>query len=224
MLLSDFIKLCAVAFLLCSSCSVRQTAENNNSIPHVIEEAETGIPFQNREPETFQTEIVVTNFYGGESKEKRYFLARSGERRLMIFNRGEAGETSVLQTADGKKFAIDKAKKIYTERQIQTGQTGSELIDFLTTEWLNQKNDAVFENLGMENDLTKYRVRFNGSNASEIFVFIDGKLNLPVKQEFYSVSGEQKNLTLLVEMKNFLPSADENLFELPQDYKRAENK
>ena len=224
MLLSDFIKLFAFALLLCSSCSIWHPAENNNSIPHVIEEAETGIPFQNKEPETFQTEIVVTNFLNGESKEKRYFLARSGARRLTIFNRGETSETSILQTADGKAFAIDKAKKIYTERQIQTVQTGGEIIEFLTTEWLNKKNDAAFENLGTENRLTKYRVRLAGSNSSEIMIFVDENLNLPVKQESYSISGENRILTFSVEMKNFLPSADENMFELPQDYKRVENK
>ncbi len=223
MLLSDFIKLFALALLLCSSCSVWQPSENNNSIPHVIEEAETGIPFQNKEPETFQTEIVVTNFLN-ESEEKRYFLARSGARRLTIFNRGETGESSVLQTADGKIFAIDKAKKVYTERQVPTGQTGGELIEFLTTEWLNKKTDAVFEKLGTENRLTKYRVRLVGSNSSEITIFVDENLNLPVKQEFYSISGENRILTFSVEMKNFLTSADENLFKLPQDYKRAENK
>ncbi len=224
MLLSDFTKLFAFALLLCSSCSVWQPAENNNSTPHVIEEAETGIPFQNKEPEIFQTEIVVTNFLNGASEEKRYFLARSGTQRLTIFNRGETGETAVLQSADGKTFFINNERKSYRENQTQSGQTGGELIEFLTTEWLNQKTDAEFENLGAENNLTKYRVRFANSNASEIVIFVDGNLNLPVKQEFYSVSGENRTMTFSVEMKNFLPSADENLFKLPQDYKRAENK
>lgn len=218
-----FIKLFAFVILLCSSCGGLQSAENSNSTPHIIEESEAGIPFQNKEPETFQTEIIVTNLANGEKEEKKYFLARRGATRLTVFNRGEKEEISLLQTADGKTFFINKERKNFRESQSQTGQMSGELIEFLTTEWLNQKTDAAVENLGQENNLTKYRVRFAGSNASEIIVFVDENLKLPVKQEFYSVSNEQKTLMLSVEMKNFLPSADENLFKLPQDYKKAEN-
>jgi hypothetical protein len=131
---------------------------------------------------------------------------------------------SVLQTADGKTFFINNEKKSYQEKQIQPEPSNNELGEFLTTDWLNQKTDAVFENLGAENNLTKYRVRLAGSNVSEILIFVDENLKLPVKQEFYSVAGEQRTVTFSVELKNFLTSTDENLFKLPQDYKRMETK
>lgn len=225
MFLSGFVKnFLAFAFLFCSSCGGWQSAKNINSPPHIAEEAEIGIPFQNKEPDEFQADVVVTNFLNGEKIEKRYFLARRGSRHLTVFNRGEKTENSILETIDGRVFFIDKENKIYRESPNQSGKTGGELNEFLTTEWLNQKRDAAFENLGAENSLTKYRVRLDDSTNSEILIFVDENLKLPVKQEFYSVSGEQKTLTLSVEIKNFLTSADENLFILPQDYKRSETK
>lgn len=212
------------AFLFCPACGVWQSAKNVNSAPHVTEEIKTGIPFENKEPEAFQTEIVVTSYTNGEKSEKKYFLARNGAQRLTIFNRGEPNEASVLQTRDGKTFFLDGGKKTFRENQNPVGQGSGELNEFLTTEWLNQKTDAAFENLGTENNLTKYLVRLAGSNASEIFIYEDENLKIPVKQEFYSVSGEQKTLFFSVELKNFQTSADENLFKLPQDYKRVEAK
>ena len=216
--LFDFVKLILVfALLMSASCGVWQSAENVNSTLHVTEDIETGIPFQNKEPEQFQTEIIVSNFTGGEKNERRYFLARNGANRLIVFNRGEKSETSVLQTAEGKTFFINDEKKSYQEKQTKAAPTGGELGEFLTTEWLNQKTDAAFENLGAENNLTKYRVRLGDSKVSEILIFVDENLKLPVKQEFYSVSGEQKTLMFSVELKNFSLQADK-LFELPKNY------
>lgn len=219
MLLSGFVRFFFVfAFLMSASCSVWQSAENINSAPHISVEIETGIPFQNKEPDIFQTEIVVTNFTGGEKNEKRYFLARNGMRHLTVFNRGEKGETSVLQTADSKTFFINNEKKSYQEKPPSVGQSRGELSEFLTTEWLNQKTDAAFENLGAENNLTKYRLRLAGSTSSEILIFVDENFKLPVKQEFYSTSGEQKTLMFSVELKNFSLQAEDKLFELPKNY------
>lgn len=219
MLLSDFVKLLLVfALLLPGSCSVWQSAENINSAPHITEEIETGIPFQNKEPEQFQTEIVITNLTGGEKNERRYFLARNGAQRLTVFNRGEKKQTSVLQTTGGKIFFISDEKKNYREKPSPAAQTGNELSEFLTTKWLNQKTNAAFEKLGAENNLTKYRVRLADSNASEILIFVDENLKLPVKQEFYSTSGEEKTLMFSVELKNFSLQAEDKLFDLPKNY------
>ena len=82
----------------------------------------------------------------------------------------------------------------------------------------------VLKNSRTENNLTNYRIKLGSSAESEIVLTYDENLKLPVKQEFYSISGEQKVLTMTVELKNFQLSADEKLFVLPQDYKRVETK
>ena len=141
--------LCVSIFLFCSTaCSFWQTAENTNSnVPHISEEPQTGIPFENKEPETFQAEIVVTNFLDGEQTEKVYFAARAGNKSLTVFNRGEQTEYSILN--DGGKFIfINQETKTFRETgSVSDGVSSDETLEFLTTEWLNRKTDASFEKL-----------------------------------------------------------------------------
>lgn len=216
----------ASVFLFCSSCSFWQTAENTNSnTPPISDETKTDIPFENKEPETFQTEIVVTNFLNSEQTEKIYFLARSGNKSLTVFNRGEKTEHSVFKDGSKTIFINRETKTLRETENVANGiSTSDETLEFLTTEWLNRQMDASFEKLGTENNQTNYRIRLGDSSLSEIILTYDETLKLPVKQEFYSFTGEQKILTMTVELKNFQLSADENLFVLPQDYKRAETK
>ena len=217
----------ASVFLFCStSCSFWQTAESTNShAPQISEEIKTGIPFESKEPERFQTEIVVTNFLNGEKIKKNYFVARNKNKNLTIFNYGEKSEHSVLNDG-GKTVFIDSENKIVREAENDSNSVSmpDETLDFLTTEWLNRKTDTSFEKIGTENNLTNYRVKLGDSANSEIILTYDETLKLPVKQEFYSISGEQKTLTMTFELKNFQISADEKLFVLPQDYKSAETK
>ncbi len=223
-----FIKLkCFLAFILlfCASCGFWQTAENTNlNAPQISEEIKTGIPFESKEPDAFQTEIVVTNFLNGEKSEKVYFAARNGNKSLTVFNRGEKSEHSILIDG-GKTFFFNNENKTFRETEGDLNAVSAdEMSEFLTSRWLNRKIDAKFEKLGTENNLTNYRVTHGNSAASEIILIYDENLKMPVKQEFYSISGEAKILTMTVELKNFQPSADEKLFVLPQDYKRAETK
>lgn len=221
------IKVFVIIFVLfCSSCGFWRSAENAdfNSIA-ISDDAKTGVPFESREPETFQTEIVVTTFLNGESSEKKYFLARSGNKLLTVFSRGEKAENSVLN--DGAKtFFINGAAKTFRENQNVSNEVSAqdETLEFLTNEWLSRKTGASFEKLETNNNLTNYRIRLNDSSASEIILTYDESHKMPVKQEFYSISGEQKTLMMTIEMKNFQTPADEKLFVLPQDYKRVETK
>ncbi|MEO6587904.1 MAG: hypothetical protein ABIP06_01135 [Pyrinomonadaceae bacterium] len=220
-------KIFALVFLFCSTaCNFWQTAENTNSnAPQISEETKTGIPFEIKEPGAFQTEIVVTNFLNGEKAETMYFVARTENRNLTVFNRGKKNEHSVL-TDGGKTIFFDKENKTFRENaNVADGVSASdETLEFLTTEWLNRKTGVSFEKLQTENNLTNYRVRLGDSINSEIILTYDETLKMLVKQEFYSISGEQRTLTMRVELRNFQTSADEKIFVLPQDYKRAETK
>lgn len=217
----------ASIFLFCTtSCSFWQTAKNTNSSDlKISDEAKSDIPFESKEPDIFQTEIVITNFSNDEKTEKVYFIARSGNKTLTVFNRGAKTENSVLN--DGaKRYFINGETKTFRENQTVSGgnSTSDETLEFLTTEWLNRKTAASFEKLETENNLTNYRVRLNDAAASEIILTFDETIKLPVKQEFYRILNEAKILTMTIEMKNFQTSADENIFVLPQDYKRTETK
>ena len=204
-----------------SACRFEPQPENTNVVPFVAGEIKTGIPFSTREPDVFQAEIIITANAGSEITKKKYFVARNGERRLTVFNRGEKGEKTILQT--DKVFVIDGAKKNFREISGKTASFADDnLKSFLTTEWLAEKKEASFENLGAENNLTKFRVRLNDSTNSEILIFVDENLKMPVRQEFYSVSGEQKTLMFSVELENYQTRAEESLFVIPEDFKKIE--
>lgn len=219
-LLKNFLVLSA---LFCSSCQAWQSAENVNTEAIVAEEIETGIPFSTAEPEVFQAEIVVSA--GGE--EKKFFTARNKARHLTVFDRGEKDEITVLLTENGETFVVNHEKKTFRKDQNGVGDSSNgdrNLLDFLTTKWLVEKRDATFEKLGAESNLTKYRVRFDDLSNSEILVFVDENLKIPVRQEFYSLADGQKNLLYSVEVRNFKLQAEDNLFELPKDYREISPK
>lgn len=223
MLLSNSAKvffISLLALLLFSSCRLWQKAENKTPAPtpFVAEEIKSEIPFATTEPETFQAEFVVT----ADGKEDKTFIARNGNLRRYDFNYGQKIQVSVVQTADGKSFVVFQNKKIYAENSKDaTAQSLENPFDFLTTEWLNQKADARFERLDAENGFMKYRVSLGDNQIAESIIWVDENTGLPVRQEFYSTSGEQRSLNFTFEMKNFKPQTDALLFEVPKDFHKV---
>ena len=206
-----------LALTIFSACAFRQAESETNSPPISIGETKSEVPFATKEPDNFQAEFVVS-ISGAEDKT---FVARNNLNRRYDYNYGEKNQFSVIQTADGKSFLVLTEKKIFSEN---TGNAvkknfGNSL-DFLTTEWLNEKPDAKFENLGAESGFVKYRVIFGDNQKSEAIVFVDEKTGLPFKQEFYSLEGEQKTLYFTFEIKNFQPQADKTLFVIPKDFRK----
>ena len=57
-----------------------------------------------------------------------------------------------------------------------------------------------------------------------MLIYFDENVKIPTKQEFYSVSGEQKTLTFSVAVKNFKTPADEKLFDPPKDFRKVSAK
>ena len=218
MISSKSLKFILLFTLVCaSSCKYWQNSSNSNSNVAVkqpeIADIQSEIPFPTKEPEIYQAEIIVKN----DGEEEKTFIARSNGR---FFSRN--GEIGTLQIDANKSFLINFAKKIYVENigksATKTESSGETLNDFLTTEWLNQKTDAKFENMGAENGLTKYRVMFE---ASESLIFIDENYKMTVRQEFYSIEGETKNLVYSIELQNIKLIADEQLFEIPKDFRKV---
>lgn len=216
MISSKSLKFILIFTLVClSSCKHWQKSSNEPVVikePEIIE-IKSEIPFATKEPETFQTEIIVKN----EGEEEKTFIAKS-KGRFLIRN----GETATLQIDANKSFLINFAKKIYVENTgkslVKIENPGETLNDFLTTEWLNQKTDAKFENLGVENGLTKYRASFE---ASESLIFVDENFKIPIRQEFYSIDGEAKTLVYSMELQNLKLIAEEQLFEVPKDFRKV---
>ncbi len=217
----------ALFLIFTSACGFWRGGEGATPtpVPSVTQEIKSEIPFSTVEPEIYQTEIVNQTYAGSEKTERIFFTARNGTNRLTVFNVGDGDETSLLEAAGGQTFSIHRARKIYAENQSNPQPAEGTLNDFLKTEWLNQKTPAAFESLGKENNLAKFRVSLGDAQnqPSEILIFVDENLRLPVRQEFY-VAGDgsgQKTPVFSVELRNFKTTLDEKLFELPKDYRKV---
>lgn len=222
MLSLNFIKfyaLLALILLTAPACRFWQTSGTGTPAPTTFsaDELKSETPFSTKEPDNFQAEIVVT----ANAVESRSLTAKNGANRRYDYRYGEKNQLTVLQT--DKNYLVLPAKKIYAEDSPQsTISAPDDWQDFLSKEWLNAKTPAKFEKLETIDNITKYRV-VPGENAdSEIFVYSDEKLGMPVKQEFYSTNGEQKTLNFTVEIKNLKLQTDDNLFAIPADFKKIQ--
>jgi len=56
---------------------------------------------------------------------------------------------------------------------------------------------------------------------SEILIYIDPTVGIPVKQEFFSVHDEQKTLQYTVELQNIVLEVEDSLFEIPKDLQKV---
>jgi hypothetical protein len=202
--------------LFCQACSFWRGQTDPTPAPFAAEEIKSAIPFSTKEPNVYQTEIVVT----ANGVKDVTFTARNETNRLTVYNFQTESETAVLELGANQTFLMAARRKIYAEKE----HGGVETADFLTAELLNQNTDARFETLGAENNLVKYRVKLDESQNSEVIIFVDEKIGLPVKQEFYSVRDEQRILTSTVELRNFNFSADAKFFEVPKDYRKVSSK
>lgn len=227
MFLPKSVKFSVVFMLLFGqACGIWQGAQSQNanslSATSAAQESKFAVPFSTREPDVYQAEIVLTNYSGAEKSERKIFTARNAAKLRCDYENG----ISFLQTDRNQSFLINGDRKIYAENQTNSGalnETGNELKDFLTVEWLNEKRGATFEKLGTTDDLTEFRLRLKDApNAnSETLIFIDEKLKIPVRQEFYAANGEQKTLVFSTELRNLRLEADEKLFELPKGLRKV---
>lgn len=221
MIRANLIKCSLVLILiLCFSIACRRSDDNSHETPDaarfVADELKSEIPFSTKEPEQFQTEIVITTTH---KTERRTFFARNGARRRFDFDFGTKNQITSLQT--DRNYLVLPEKKIYTEVGRSSIALPDEWTGFLTTEWLNQKHEANFEKLETSESLTKYRVKIAESGFSEILIYVDEISNLPVRQEFFSVTDNQKHLIYTVELKNLKLQTDESLFALPTGFRKV---
>jgi paraquat-inducible protein B len=205
--------------IFCSSCKYFQNSANSNTSSNQtnISEFETDEIYSTKEPETFQAEIVEKTEDGEIEKT---FIAKSGQRFLV-----KKDQIGTLKIDANKSYAINFSKKIYVENEEKFGEiketkdaTEETLQQFLTNEWLNQKSDAKIEDVGTENGLRKFQAKFE---SSEVLIFVDETLKLPIRQEFYSLDGEQKSLTYSFEIQGFKLLVDETNFEIPKDFRKV---
>ena len=196
--------------LLC--CQTVSTGENVNA----VERAKTEAPFPNKEPEKYQTEIWQTSARGTE----KFFIARDGAKWRIDSAYGAADQVTTLHT--DKDYVLASASKIYAEYPTSHGFDEREgMVSEISLGMLNGIERAIFEKLGTESGITKYRMTADVGSNLETFIYFDEKAGLPVKKEIFKIDGNHRVLDRSVELSGFKTEVDAALFILPKDFQKA---
>ena len=192
-----------------------------NTTGHAVRtlEAERSVaPFSTKEPENYQAIVVIAS--GGT--ERKLFTARKGARSRVDYDFGTPGQRTVVHS--DTDFVYSERLKIYADAQAsKSGRPPSELENDVTASLLSRRPNTVYESLGRENGLSKFRATSGEDNASEAVVFVDDAIGLPVRQEFYSVGGEgQKALRYTFEIRDVKLEADDSLFAVPTGARKVQ--
>ncbi len=210
-------------FSLNNGCTYFRQAFKKAEPPAAISQTDSNdaLPVLNLEPDIYEAEIVETISDGDESSETKTFIARNGAKRLTIFSFGEDAAISSLEIGANEKFLI--SYKDQTFAKLKNGApafpSGDSLEDFLTNEWLSQKSFAAFEKLEAENGLARFRVRLKEaeSESSSAIIYVDEKLHLPVKQEFFT--DENSPPVYVMKLQNIKLETEPKHFEVPSGFR-----
>jgi hypothetical protein len=208
------------ATILVSGCGYFQKAADTEIEPEPV----SAIPFSQKLPEKFKADVLIKTDGAAGTFEMKYFVARNGIQKLERFRVGKKNEFALLTTADNKSFRLTPADKKFVE--LERGKIGAQddsLSKSITSRWLNEKKSASFKDLGVADGLRKFEVTIEDSINSLVYIYIDEKLNFPVKQEFYIVDGKNRKLTYVYELRNISLTPEAGLFAVPGDYSAGES-
>lgn len=198
--------------LLLHGCQTVSTGENVNA----AERAKTEAPFPNKEPEKYQTEIWQTSARGVE----KFFMARDGAKWRLDSAFGAADQVTTLHT--DKDYVLAAASKTYAEYPATHGFDEREnMVSEISLGMLNGTERAIFEKLGTEAGITKYKMTADAGSTIETFIYFDEKLGIPVKKEIFKVDGGQRVLDRSVELSGFKTEVEAATFTLPKDYQKS---
>ena len=212
MLLSTPVKICVAALCLSpifAGCSLWRS--NDNTASFAASQSRNELPFATREPDVFQCEFVIRT---GET-ERRITLARDGLRRRIDYDTGTDEHRAVLITS--KEYLLYFKPKRYEERELSGGGGSG---DSLLSHLLHMRDFTEFEEVKRDGSVVQFRARINESDSSDVIVFFDEAIGLPVKQEHYSLEGDKRTLRYSVELRNFRKEVDPGVFEIPAGFRK----
>jgi outer membrane lipoprotein-sorting protein len=212
--LRKFFPVLGLLFLFIPACQIWQTLDNRPV--SAVDDPQNVFPFSTKTPDVYQTEVVITT---GPLTQK-YFIAKDHDKWRIDYSTGEPNELTILQ--NGTEHYLSLPKKIYAENTaVQTGAIAADNANDTMSDLMYHKPYADFEKLSHENNITTYKAKLNDSTSSEVLVYVDEAIGLPVKQEFYGINGDKKTLEYSVEFRNFKLNAGDDLFKIPDGFKKV---
>ena len=189
------------------------------------ETSETAVeaPFSSKFPDEFSADIEMTALSDGNSVVRKYFVANRGKRMLEKYNVGGSSEFWLLIDEEGDTYRLNPKEKSY--QKIETGPFSGRrdpLSKSLAARLIYRRSYKTFEKIGEVKGLQKYKVIAENSKETATYLFVDMKLNLPVRQESYSIKEGKEELVFKSEFKNINTEPTANLFVIPKDFSEAE--
>jgi hypothetical protein len=192
------------------------TSTESNQGLRSISDSSAGVPFASKEPETYRTLIV----FSSPGVDRRVFIARNGESLRLDFDPFADSALTVIRT--DREYLILEDERVYTERALGGARPADqEFIEDLTRQLLTHREEASYEELDVSDAVARYRVRLNNSAVSDSIVTVDRDLSLPVKQEFYSIAGDERRLQHTVELQDLKLDVAGVSFEVPEGCRRV---
>jgi outer membrane lipoprotein-sorting protein len=208
--LRKFFPVIGLVLLSLPACRFWQTADKPATLTG---EAANELPFSTKIPGIFQTRVVVT----AGTVTQKYFIAQAGDEWRIDYSAGEPDEVSIIY--NGVEYYVSFPKKICAEKPLNQGETAAP--DDVMSDLLYHAPTANFEKTGRENNITMYRVKFGDAASSEAFIYVNEDIGIPVKQEFYSINGDQRTLEYTVEFQDLKLTAEDDLFKIPDGFKKV---
>lgn len=179
---------------------------NPTTQPTAITTPASTIPFETKEPETYQADFVT--IAGGA--ETRSHLSRKGTRSR--FDSFEAGKSirSIVQT--DKLIYVDHRSKTFAEASTGGGDAQPPYLADLTASLLTQKPPAKFEKIGTDGKIERYRVTADSSITPSIISY-DTEIKMVTRHEI----GDG----FAFEMRNFTLEVDDQVFQIPPGYRKV---
>jgi hypothetical protein len=214
MFLSNPVKIFHASWLLpiiLTGCSLWRSDPNPTTT--LASSPTNEFPFSIREPEVFQAEIVIR----AGDEERHILVARSSNQRRIDYDVGTDHQRAVLVT--DKEYRLSFKRKEYTEQPLTSDL--SSVDSTLTGHLLTTRDYADFEELGRDGPMIRYRAHVNEGPASEVLIFFDQSVGLPVKQEFYSIEGETRTLQYSFELRGFKNEVDDSVFKIEKEFRKV---
>ncbi len=200
----------ALAFLLAIfigvGCGWIRSEEPPAQTSAPIAPPETGIPFETKEPKTYQADFVTSS---GDMETHTHFARRDEKWRFDSFHENKPSRSIIRNDT---LVYLDHPRKVYSEPSTKGTDAAPPFVNDLTTTLLNQKEAARFEKTSTEGNLETYSVTIEGSKASSTIVY-DTSIKMIIKSEFAG--------GLAFAMRNFTLEVDDAVFSVPGGYRKV---
>jgi outer membrane lipoprotein-sorting protein len=229
------------AMLVGQGCQSWQGSIRNSQSPETEIIDATVPPFATKEPERYQAVRITTTSESAnpaspplETRTVRVFTVRDGDKRREEYEDARGALIVYLENVQGR-FVLLPSSKMYANLNTGEAPTNSlnlpgDAAEISADRLLHESHSqARYQKLGVDNldgrTTTKYRVTRTefgdqSGTGSETLIWIDESLGMPIKSETTFTRDHYSKV--LMELKSISLNVDEQLFDLPADFKKVD--